>query len=150
MERKISRLRPMVGRLNRMLDRRFETAYLPLFPIDIGPQQGWSLAYICKHPGCKSNSIMDGLMLKKSTVSEILTLLENEGFISSSIDKDDKRIKKLYPTEKGMQYYQSTKKVLDKFEKELSSMLEEDEKNEFLRIGEKILDKLEEGNKNGR
>ena len=49
-----------------------------------------------------------------------------------------------------MQYYQSTKKVLDKFEKELSSMLEEDEKNEFLRIGEKILDKLEEENKNGR
>lgn len=93
---------------------------------------------------------MDGLMLKKSTVSEILTILENEGFISSSIDKDDKRIKKLYPTEKGMQYYQSTKKVLDKFEKELSSMLEEDEKNEFLRIGEKILDKLEEENKNGR
>lgn len=150
MERKISKLRPLVGRLNRAMDREFEIKYLPSLPEDIGPQQGMALNFICRHPGCNSASIMERLLLKKSTVSEILTFLQEEGYVSCLTKEGDKRSKEIFPTEKGIRYYESIEKVFKLFENDLTSLLTAQERDEFLRIGEKMLDQLEEEIKDGR
>ena len=150
MENKISKLRPLVGHINREMNRRFETNYLSLLPEDLGALQGMALNYICKHPRCSSCSLMDRLMLKKSTISEILNFLCDKKYVTTVTDEKDKRIKCLYPTETGLEFYKKSKKVFSMFESELESYLTKEEKDEFIRLGEKLSSKLEEVNKNGK
>ncbi|HAS56488.1 MAG TPA: hypothetical protein DEF61_01665 [Firmicutes bacterium] len=150
MENKISKLRPLVGHINREMDRRFELNYLYLLPLDLGAPQGMALNYICRHPGCSSCSLIDRFMLKKSTISEILNYLCEKEYVTTIADEKDKRIKCLYPTETGLDFYKKSKRVFAMFENELESYLTKEEKDEFIRLGEKLSSKLEEVNRNGK
>ncbi len=58
---------------------------------------------ICRNPGLSQDQIARRLYLNKSTVTRQLASLEEKGFVLRVVDENDKRVMRVYPTEKAIE-----------------------------------------------
>lgn len=66
----------------------------------------WEHPYILKivnKPGVTQEELAHSLHVNPSTVTRQLTLLENDGLIEKRTDSDDRRISRIYPTERMLE-----------------------------------------------
>lgn len=63
------------------------------------------LVRICENPGIIQEKVAEILKVDRTTAARAIKKLENEGFIKKVNDLDNKKIKKLFPTEKGKNIY---------------------------------------------
>ncbi len=98
--------------------------------------------------GIVSLSDLRNLMrIAPSTLTPIITSLENDGYIVRNIDKEDRRNIYLHLSEKGKEY---TNKVNSAMQKSVSDYIEfigHDDAEELLRIISKSLEFFKEGRK---
>lgn len=80
--------------------------------------------------------------LRKSSVSELITSLENDGFIERIRSEDDARCKHLVLTNKGMEAYKDGQNHLNKVQNEIVSGLSIKEQNELNMMLDKIINNL--------
>ncbi|HCD45564.1 MAG TPA: MarR family transcriptional regulator [Lachnoclostridium sp.] len=59
------------------------------------------LVRICESPGIIQEKLAEQIKVDRATATRAIKKLEINGFIVRKDDKDNKKIKKLYPTEKG-------------------------------------------------
>ena len=79
----------------------------------------------------------------RPNMTRICSILEEKGYLISSIDADGRQVKKLYITDKGREICESTLPVVLNIWKESIKGLEQEEIDNFLTI----LDKIEENMK---
>ncbi|WP_018883145.1 MarR family winged helix-turn-helix transcriptional regulator [Paenibacillus massiliensis] len=63
------------------------------------------LVRICENPGTIQEKVAEMLKVDRTTAARAIAKLELQGFIEKREDDRNKKIKKLYPTEKGTSLY---------------------------------------------
>jgi DNA-binding MarR family transcriptional regulator len=71
------------------------------------------LVRICENPGIIQEKVAEMIKVDRTTAARAIKKLEMNGFIEKRDDKHNKKIKKLFPTEKGKNVFPSIKKEND-------------------------------------
>jgi DNA-binding MarR family transcriptional regulator len=71
------------------------------------------LVRICENPGIIQEKVAEMIKVDRTTVARAIQKLEMNGFIEKKDDQHNKKIKKLFPTEKGINVYPFIKREND-------------------------------------
>lgn len=71
------------------------------------------LVRICENPGIIQEKLSEMIKVDRTTASRAIKKLEMNGFIEKKEDEHNKKIKKLFPTEKGKNVYPFIKREND-------------------------------------
>lgn len=118
---------------------------------DLTSSQGRIVGYLfhCKQPPC-GRDLEQFFGLSHPTVSGLLTRMEAKDFITLRPDEKDKRIKRIYPTEKCIACAQSIGACIRDNEERMYLGFSEEEKavfqNLLQRATENLREKLQESN----
>ena len=91
-----------IGMIARALD---SISNIEFKEFDLTKGQYLYLVQICEHPGIIQEKLAGMIKVDRTTAARAIKKLEIQGFIEKKNDDDNKKIKKLYPTKKGMQVY---------------------------------------------
>lgn len=91
-----------IGMIARALD---SISNIEFKEFDLTKGQYLYLVRICEHPGIIQEKVAEMIKVDRTTAARAIKKLELNGFIEKKEDEQNKKIKKLYPTEKGSQVY---------------------------------------------
>lgn len=80
---------------------------------DLTKGQYLYLVRICENPGMIQEKLAEMIKVDRTTAARAIKKLEINGFIEKKEDKHNKKIKKLFPTEKGKGIYPFIKREND-------------------------------------
>ncbi|MCZ8533239.1 MarR family winged helix-turn-helix transcriptional regulator [Psychrobacillus psychrodurans] len=99
-----------IGMIARALD---SISNIEFKEYDLTKGQYLYLVRICENPGIIQEKLAEMIKVDRTTASRAIGKLEINGFIDKRDDKNNQKIKKLYPTEKGENVYPFIKKEND-------------------------------------
>ncbi|MGL5822684.1 MAG: MarR family winged helix-turn-helix transcriptional regulator [Sarcina sp.] len=99
-----------------------------------------------KEEGLRQKDIAEKLEIQAPTVTVTVKRLEKSGFITKSVDEKNKRVSRLYLTEKGRKACEELQDVMRSVHDEIFSVLTEEEKNKFKELLIKINTRMDEDN----
>ena len=104
------------------------------------PMHGWIIEYLYRHPDTPvfQRDIEREFSITRSTVTNILQLMERKGYIERRSVPQDARLKQLVLTEKGRQFHENTMLALHQTDEYVASLLTEEENTELLRLLNKL------------
>ena len=102
------------------------------------------LALLAMKEGMSQKDIAFLLGIRPQSASEVLAKLQDQGFIERRQDEDDKRVTKVYLTEKGREHAKRCAEMHQAMAADVFSVLSEDEKEQLLSILSKLSESLEE------
>ena len=91
-----------------------------------------------EHPDYILREIRDILQVPQTTLSSIVSRMENQGYVRRVINHRDMRSFSLEVTEKGRQMYEEHKRNDREKAEQILLMLDEDERDDFIRLFEKV------------
>ncbi|MGM0896995.1 MAG: MarR family winged helix-turn-helix transcriptional regulator [Bacillota bacterium] len=91
-----------IGMIARALD---SISNIEFKELELTKGQYLYLVRICENPGIIQEQLLDLIKVDRSTATRALQKLESNGFIEKQGALDNKKIKKIYPTEKARQVY---------------------------------------------
>jgi DNA-binding MarR family transcriptional regulator len=99
-----------IGMIARALD---SISNIEFKEYDLTKGQYLYLVRICENPGIIQEKLAELIKVDRTTAARAIKKLEINGFIEKKEDKHNKKIKKLYPTEKGKSIYPFIKREND-------------------------------------
>ena len=84
------------------------------------------------------------LGIRPQSISEMLGKLEEQGFIERRTDENDKRVTKVFLTEKGREHAEHCAETHQAMAADVFSVLSEEEKDQLMTILEKLSNALEQ------
>lgn len=99
------------------------------------------LIEICAHPGISQEKLAGRICINKSNVARQAAALEEGGFVTRIPCEADKRVMRLYPTEKTLALLPQIQKILDTWSAYLTQDLSDDEQAQLARILAKMKEK---------
>ena len=93
---------------------------------------------ITRNPGMSQDAISHQLFLNKSTVARSIAALEASGFVRRETDSEDKRVQRIYPTEKMLDILPRVKEISADWNKRITEDISEEELSVFNSVLEKI------------
>lgn len=99
-----------------------------MLPYELKVCHAMNLSHICKQPGISQDTLARRRQADKSSIARQVAALEEEGLITRVPCSDDKRVMKLYPTEKAMELLPTITEVLANWENLLTQDLTTEEK----------------------
>ena len=130
-------------RVNNLIFRKIN-AFTRANEVERGtPMHGWIVEYLYRNQDRPvfQRDIERDFSITRSTVTNILQLMEKKGYIERQSVPQDARLKMLVLTEKGKIFHEKTMQALHQTDEFVSSLLTEEENAELLRL----LNKLREG-----
>ena len=107
--------------------------------------QCFFITYLDKHQGvCKQSEMENIFGTRRSSISSLLSSLEEEGLIEREENIEDKRQKNIKLTEKGKNISLKMKNNVKNAEETLTKGLTNEEIKTFLEIAQKMKNNLEE------
>jgi len=103
---------------------------------------GFVLVYVAKE-GISPGKLSEKLGMKKSSLTRLINNMEKEGCIYKQSDPADKRITKLFLTEKGLERRKIAKEKVLKFNEKIMSQVSDDELDAFIRVSKIITTEVE-------
>lgn len=91
-----------IGMIARALD---SISNIEFKEYDLTKGQYLYLVRICENPGIIQEKVAEMIKVDRTTAARAIQKLEMNGFIEKKDDPHNKKIKKLFPTEKGRQVY---------------------------------------------
>lgn len=91
-----------IGMIDRALD---SIANVEFKQLDLARRQYLYVVRIAEHPGIISEQLSNLIKVDRTTIARAVKKLENNGFIERRSDPTNKKIKRLYPTQKGKDAY---------------------------------------------
>lgn len=98
-----------------------------LAPLGLKACHASYLVEICANPGISQDRLAQRICINKSNVARQAVILEEGGFITRTPCCDDKRVMRLYPTEKTLALMPRLNEILDCWENCLTRGLTEQE-----------------------
>ena len=107
------------------------------------PMHGWIVEYLYSHQSepVFQRDIERDFSITRSTVTNILQLMERKGYIERQSVPQDARLKMLVLTAKGLEFHEKTLLSLHQTDEFVAGLLTEEENTELLRL----LNKLKNG-----
>ncbi|WP_458354199.1 MarR family winged helix-turn-helix transcriptional regulator [Peribacillus frigoritolerans] len=99
-----------IGMIARALD---SISNIEFKEYDLTKGQYLYLVRICENPGIIQEKLAEMIKVDRTTAARAIKKLEVNGFIEKKEDKHNKKIKKLFPTEKGKNVYPFIKREND-------------------------------------
>lgn len=99
-----------IGMIARALD---SISNIEFKEYDLTKGQYLYLVRICENPGIIQEKLAEMIKVDRTTAARAIKKLEISGFIEKKEDKHNKKIKKLFPTEKGKNVYPFIKREND-------------------------------------
>ncbi|SFS53693.1 MarR family transcriptional regulator [Paenibacillus sp. 453mf] len=100
----------VIGMIARALD---SISNIEFKEYDLTKGQYLYLVRICEKPGIIQEKLAEMIKVDRTTAARAIKKLETNGFIEKKEDEHNKKIKKLFPTEKGMTVYPFIKREND-------------------------------------
>ncbi|HFX3752029.1 MarR family winged helix-turn-helix transcriptional regulator [Enterococcus faecium] len=91
-----------IGMIARALD---SISNIEFKEVDLTRGQYLYLVRICENPGIIQEKLAEMIKVDRTTTARAIKKLEFNGMIERLEDKENKKIKKLYPTKKGAEIY---------------------------------------------
>ncbi|NOU89743.1 MarR family transcriptional regulator [Paenibacillus sp. LMG 31460] len=91
-----------IGMIARALD---SISNIEFKEYDLTKGQYLYLVRICENPGIIQEKLAEMIKVDRTTAARAISKLEISGFIEKKDDNHNKKIKKLFPTEKGINVY---------------------------------------------
>lgn len=104
------------------------------------PMHGWIIEYLYRHRDepVFQRDIEREFSITRSTVTNILQLMERKGYITRQSVEQDARLKQLVLTEKGRQFHEDTMRAFHQTDEYVAGLLTEEENIELLRLLNKL------------
>ena len=93
---------------------------------------------ICREPGIPQEKISREICVNKSNVTRQLTALEEKGLIIRKQDSNDRRVWRVYPTEKMQQLLPVVRQVMGEWNEYLLEELSQQEREVLVQALEKV------------
>lgn len=105
---------------------------------------GWILGYLHRHEGAACQKDLESQFgIGKSTVTNILQLMEKKGYLTRTEDEKDGRIKRLKLTALGERTHMESIQVIDEIHQNMEEGITEEEREVFYRVLTKIRKNIE-------
>ncbi|WP_080876079.1 MarR family winged helix-turn-helix transcriptional regulator [Oceanobacillus timonensis] len=101
------------------------------------------LVRICENPGIIQEKLAEMIKVDRTTAARAVKNLETNGFIEKKADANNRKIKKLMPTEKGKSIYPMIKKENDYSNQVALKGLTETEADSLVYLLEKVRKNIE-------
>lgn len=98
-----------------------------LEPLGLTTRHGWFLREVGQNPGISQEQLSQKLCLNKSNVARQSAVMEEEGYILRKPCGKDKRVLRLYLTEKAQALLPEIQRITDRWEQLLTRELTESE-----------------------
>ena len=108
------------------------------------PMHGWIIEYLYRHRDAAvfQRDIEREFSITRSTVTNILQLMERKGYIERRSVPQDARLKQLVLTEEGIRFHENTIRSFHQTGDYVAGLLPEEEHTELLRLLNKLRDAL--------
>ena len=108
------------------------------------PMHGWIIEYLYRHRDAAvfQRDIEREFSITRSTVTNILQLMERKGYIARQSVAQDARLKQLVLTEEGIRFHENTILSFHQTDDYVAGLLTEEENAELLRLLNKLRDAL--------
>lgn len=101
-----------IGRCISILDRLMKMYYeRELADFEIGWGQQFYVEYLYDHPGASAQEMAACIRVDKATLTKVIKKLEEIGYIRTAVCETDKRIKRLYLTQRAIPAAQRIKEI---------------------------------------
>ena len=107
------------------------------------PAVGRLLVCAAENPGISSRELCELLDLRPSSLSEILSRAETDGFLTRTVDEADRRVMHITLTEKGRKAVTEMETARDREAQQKTSCFTEEEKQQFCELCDKLSAHLE-------
>ena len=109
------------------------------------PMHGWIVEYLYAHRDAPvfQRDIEREFSITRSTVTNILQLMERKGYIERRSVPQDARLKQLVLTEEGIRFHENTIRSFHQTDDYVAGLLTEEENAELLRLLSKLRDALQ-------
>ena len=109
------------------------------------PMHGWIIEYLYRHRDTPvfQRDIEREFSITRSTVTNILQLMERKGYIERRSVPQDARLKQLVLTDEGVRFHEKTMHSFHQTDDYVASLLTEEENAELLRLLNKLRDALQ-------
>lgn len=109
-----------------------------LAPLGLKSCHASYLIQICKNPGISQEQLARRIYFNKSSVARQLASLEEDGFIRRAASETDRRVTRLYPTERTLEILPRIREILLQWEEIATQDLTAAEGETLLGILEKM------------
>lgn len=109
-----------------------------LMKIGLSNAQSGLLKLLYTNGQMTQTDLCNELEIDKSTVAKMLGRLENNGFVTKTINPDDTRSFLVSPTQKAIEINSETQKILSGWTKDVTVDLTEEEKELFYKMLHKV------------
>ncbi len=119
---------------------RCSTAYRDdrLAPYGLGDAQFAYFLRICREPGITQERLSRELCIHKSNVARQVAVLEEKGLVERRGEESDRRVRRLYPTERALLLFPSVRAELRAWSQYLIGGLTEEENAQLSLLMEKL------------
>ena len=109
------------------------------------PMHGWIIGYLYRHRDSAvfQRDIEREFSITRSTVTNILQLMERKGYIERRSVPQDARLKQLVLTEEGIRFHENTIRSFHQTDDYVAGLLTEEENAELLRLLSKLREALQ-------
>lgn len=129
-----------IGTIARALD---SIANIEFREIDLARGQYVYLARICEAPSIIQEQLVNQLKVDRATVARSVQKLEQHGFVERRSDESNQKIKRLFPTDQGLEVYQTIKAENDYSTSVAVSGMTADEKKILEKLLEQMADNID-------
>ena len=137
----------VIRNLSRMLGRRLDGCAGRQYLDSLTGTNGRIIGYIAhnSHRDIYQKDIEEVFSVRRSTVSRVVSLMEQKGLIVRESVEGDARLKRLVLTDKAWEIHRSIEAELSGVEEQLVSGISAEEMSVFLSVADKMMKNLGEG-----
>ncbi len=110
---------------------------------------GWAIRYLYdnKDKDVFQKDFEKQFCIARSTVTNIIQLLEEKGLVRREFVKSDARLKKVILTQKGIESHEKIEEMITRMNLQMIEGISDEELEIFLNVAEKIRGNIEKNNK---
>lgn len=137
----------VIRSLSRMIGRRADSCAGRQYLDSLTGTNGWIIGYLAHNQGrdVYQKDIEEHFSVRRSTVSRVVTLMEQKGLIVRESVECDARLKKLVLTDKALEIHKSIESSLDEVEGIIVKGISEEDMETFLRVARTMMGNLCDG-----
>lgn len=129
-----------IGMIARALD---SISNIEFKELDLTKGQYLYLVRICENPGIIQEKLAEMIKVDRTTAARAIKQLEVHGFVEKKDDERNKKIKKLFPTDKGKQVFPFIKRENDHSNRVALAGLSESEGEVLFQLLQKVRKNIE-------
>ena len=109
-------------------------------PLGLTPVQYSSLQTICNRPSIDQKTLAMTIGYDTSTIAGVIDRLEARGLVARSVSPNDRRVRLVTPTQKGMDILEAVVPPMLKSQDRFLEPLTTSERKEFMRLMQVLID----------